>query len=91
MLNKLVSKDDIIQALTYIDKNGIPKKRNSTIYNLYYEGKSYPPKYVLSIATKIRSGKELESKVFSGGNETNNFLMSLGFIIRDGNNEIKKA
>jgi hypothetical protein len=90
MLNKQVTKNNIIEALKEIDKNGVPKKRQATKFNLYYEGKSYPPKYVLSIATKIVSGKELEPAVFNGGDETNSFLISLGFIIREGRDELKK-
>ena len=90
MLNRQVTKENIIDALKFIDKNGVPRKRLSTKFNLYYNNKSYPPKYVLSIATKIASGKELESSVFSGGNETNSFLETLGFIIREGSNELKK-
>jgi hypothetical protein len=90
MINKLISKESVIEALALIDKYGVPLNRNSKKYNLYFEGKSYPPKYVLSIASKIASGKELEPSEFNGGDETNNFLIALGFIIREGNNEIVK-
>jgi hypothetical protein len=90
MLNKKVTKQHIIEALKYIDRNGVPKKRQATKFNLYYDGRSYPPKYVLSIATRFASGKELEPSVFNGGKETNSYLSKLGFIIREGNNELKK-
>ena len=84
MINQRVNKQDIIEALALIDKNRIPSNRRSTKYNLYHNNKSYPPKYVLSIATKIATGKELEPSQFNGGAETNNFLMKLGFTIREG-------
>lgn len=90
MLKKEVNKQNVIDALKFIDRNGIPKNRHSTKYNLYHDGKSYPPKYVLSVATRISTGNELEPSMFSGGKETNDFLMLLGFLIRDGNNELKK-
>lgn len=91
MVNQQVKKEHVTEALKLIDKNGVPKNRNSTKYNLYYGGKSYPPKYVLSVATKIASGKELDPSVFNGGKETNSFLNSLSFTIREGNIEVKKV
>jgi len=83
MINKLVKRQHILEALTEIDNNGVPANRRATKYNLYHNGKTYPPKYVLSIATKIATGKELESSQFNGGDETNNFLSTLEFIIRE--------
>jgi hypothetical protein len=88
MINRLVKKEDIIKALKFIDQNGTPKNRLSAKYNLYHNKKNYPPKYVISIATKIATGKELEPSEFNGGVETNNFLISLGFKIREGSIEI---
>ncbi len=90
MVKKEVTNQDILQALHEIDKSGVPKRRQAIKYNLYHDGKSYPPKYVLSLATKYATGKELEATDFSGGDETNNFLSSLGFTIREGSNEVKK-
>ena len=90
MLDRQVTKRNVIDALKVIDKNGVPKRREATKYNLYFDKKSYPPKYVLSIATKIAIGKELAAALFNGGKETNDFLMSLGFTIREGSNELKK-
>src|SRR5438034_10766341 len=54
-----------------------PKKRASTVYDLHYAGKIYPPKYVLSVANKFSNGIELRG--FRGGAETNNFLIARGF------------
>lgn len=83
MINRQVNKKDILKALTFIDKNGVPSNRRATKYNLYYNNKSYPPKYVISIATKIATGRELEPFQFNGGAETNRFLTTLGFTIRE--------
>ncbi|NCC99693.1 MAG: hypothetical protein EOL95_08365 [Bacteroidia bacterium] len=55
----------------------------------YYNDKSYPPKYVLSIATKIATGREIEPSQFNGGDETNNFLTTLGFTIREGSKSLQ--
>jgi hypothetical protein len=88
MLDKRVDRQNVLDALIFIDKNGVPKKRNSTKFTLHQDNKIYPPKYILSIATKIATGKELEPKEFSGGQETNSFLMSLGFTIKEGNKQL---
>ena len=84
MVNNQVIRQHVLSALEEIDKKGVPAKRKSTKYNLYHDNKPYPPKYVLSIATKIAVGKELEPSQFYGGDETNNFLTSLGFTILEG-------
>ena len=42
-----VSRDDILNALQFVDENGVPAQNKSTRYFLLGEnGKSYPPKYV---------------------------------------------
>lgn len=82
MININVNKVDVLKALSYIDENGVPTRRKSTKYYLYYEDELYPPKYVLSIATKIATGKELAPSEFKGGKETNDFLKSLDFIVK---------
>jgi hypothetical protein len=89
MINKKVDRQNVLDALIFIDKFGVPVNRRSTKYNLYQHSKSYPPKYVLSIATKFATGKELEPSEFNGGNETNNFLISLGFVIRKGSQQLQ--
>lgn len=85
MVNRKVNIQDVLEALAFIDKNGVPANRRATRYNLFHNDKSYPPKYVLSNATKIATGRELEPSQFNGGEETNSFLTTLGFTIREGN------
>jgi hypothetical protein len=60
-----------------IDKKLVPKKRNSTKYDLHYDGRTYPPKYVVSVANTFANGPELRG--FKGGPQTNNFLIARGF------------
>ena len=81
MINPNIQKTDILKALDFIDKNGVPKHRKSTKYNLVHNEKSYPPKYVISIAHKFLTGEELDTGQFEGGKQTNNFLSKRGFII----------
>ena len=83
MIPDEIKVEHIKKALEEIDKDAIPPRRESDQYDLEYNGKFYPPKYVISIANKYRDdGKELGSDRFSGGNETVEFLKSRGFSIR---------
>ncbi len=90
MISKNITRENILKAVSEIDKDSIPLNRHSKKYKLYYKGKPYPPKYVLSIANKYANGQELSPNAFSGGTETNSFLMNLGFEIREGHEKIAK-
>lgn len=85
MIPEEIKKIHIIKALEFIDKEGVPKGRQSTRYNLKHNDRLYPPKYVLSIASKFATGSELEANMFHGGYESNTFLSNLGFTIIQGN------
>lgn len=87
MIPKNIKKDDIINAIREVDLNGVPNNRQSTKYRLMYNGRTYPPKYLVSIANKYVNGNVLEPYEFSGGKESNEFLMSLGFEIKKYNDK----
>ena len=78
-----IEREHIIKAIREIDSNGIPSGRESRKFCLIFEGKQYPPKYVLSLANRFATGEELDPSEFSGGQETNNFLKRLGFDIAE--------
>ena len=49
-----IKEQDIIDALKYIDENGVPSQNQSTKYELVTEeGKKYPPKYVIAVAAHL--------------------------------------
>jgi hypothetical protein len=48
---------------------------------LLANGRKYPPKYVLALAAKHATGNELPSDEFSGGEQTNSILRTLGYEI----------
>lgn len=76
-----INKQDIIEALKYINENGVPSQNQSTKYELVSEdGKKYPVKYVIAVAAHIANGAGIE---ISGYNsvEAKNFLKSHGFRI----------
>jgi 5-methylcytosine-specific restriction protein B len=80
-----VFRGHIMAAIKEIDRDGVRNGRQSTTYDLLYNNKSYPPKYVLSLAMKYSTGKELEPNEFEGGENTDAFkrLEQLGFKIVD--------
>ena len=80
MIPKSIKREHIIKAIEEIEKNGVPKRKNSKKFFLEFN-KNYPPKYVISLANKYTNGKELDLMSFSGGKETNDSLKKLGFTI----------
>ena len=52
-----LKKQDVIDALKFIDENGVPEHNTSVKYVLVSEdGKRYPPKYVVAVADHLASG-----------------------------------
>ena len=70
MIPKNIDRKAVLAAIQNIDENGIPRTRLSRTYNLKYNGRFYPPKYLISVANKIINGNELEPFAFGGGAET---------------------
>jgi hypothetical protein len=73
----------VIMAIQEIDSKGIPSGRESRKFNLIFEGRKYPPKYVLSLSNRYAEGKQLDPSQFGGGSETNSYLRRLGFVVRE--------
>jgi len=81
MIPKNIKREDILKAIDEVEKVGVPEGRSSKKFLLEYDGKFYPPKYIISLANKYANGIELDSSEFGGGKETNDFLRVLGFNI----------
>lgn len=78
-----LSKQNILDAMKYIDSNGIPKKNESTKYLLVSdEGKKYPPKYVVAVANHLATGQEITTEEFTS-QEAKMFLTSIGYNVED--------
>ena len=76
-----LKKQDIIDALNFIDTNGVPGHNTSLKYDLVSEdGKKYPPKYVIAVANHLANGVDISTESFNSV-EIRNFLESLGFTI----------
>ena len=76
-----IEKQHVLAALAEIDTNGVPLGRGSRSFDVVYDGKSYPPKYVISLAVKHATGTELDPSSFIGGEPTNSTLRDLGFEV----------
>lgn len=83
-----VQKQDILKALDYIDKNGVPSHNESIKYSLISDsGKKYPPKYVIAVARHLRYGTPITTQDFVSVDAVKR-LKSLGFSF-DGDYELR--
>lgn len=91
MFPKNIIKEHLEKAIEEIDRVGIRKGRHSSTYDLIHNGKSYPPKLVLSIANRYANGSELQSSDFVGGEGTPAFklLEEAGYKIIQKNDPLK--
>lgn len=81
-----VSREDILNALQFVDENGVPAQNKSTRYFLLGEsGKSYPPKYVIAVANHLANGAAIDTSGYNAI-EAKNYLKNKGFTIT-GNQE----
>lgn len=78
-----LKKENIIEALRYIDENSIPFHNQSTKYELVTEdGKRYPPKYVVAVAAHLANGIDISTNGFNAV-EAKGYLESQGFTIEE--------
>ena len=76
-----LKKQDVIDALKFIDKNGVAEHNTSVKYVLVSEdGKKYPPKYVVAVADHLANGTDISTESFNS-DDAKNYLESLGFSI----------
>jgi len=80
---KDIKREHVLKALEEIDRMGIPPDARSTTYDLIEGQRGYPPKLVLSLASKNASGQEFDRSLFSGGEASPAFalLRKLNFHI----------
>jgi len=81
-LAKEFTKEEIIKAIQYIDEFN-PELEKSTVHDLIYKGKTYPPKEVVRWAARLKNLPNWETYTLSGGENTNAPLRKLGFEIQN--------
>ncbi|EJG1862194.1 HNH endonuclease [Vibrio parahaemolyticus] len=72
----------IEKAIERIEIEGIPNSRKSVHYDFVYKGKSFPPKLVISYASKFAFGEELSSYDFNAV-RARDYLRARGYIVND--------
>lgn len=76
-----ISKQNVVDALEFIDEHGVPFHNQSTKYELVAEGgKKYPPKYLIAVAAHIATGEEISTEGFNAV-EAISYLRGQGFNI----------
>jgi 5-methylcytosine-specific restriction enzyme B len=76
-----ISEQNIEDALKFIDKHGVPARNQSTKYELVTDdGKKYPPKYVIAVASHLESGADISTEEFNAV-EAKSYLQSHGYNI----------
>ncbi len=81
-----ITKDHVLAALEFIDKNGVPKNNESDRYDLVIQNngveKKYPPKYVVAVARQSATNGDVSTNDFTAI-DAKNYLEGLGFFIAD--------
>ena len=76
-----ISKQNIVDALKFIDEKGVPSHNQSTKYELVTkDGKKYPTEYVIAVAAHLANGAEISTEGFDAI-ETKSYLQGQGFNI----------
>lgn len=64
------TKQELLNAIKHIDKNpNLRLGRNSNTYDLIYDGVTYPPILVISVANELKGGKEITLSDFSNNTD----------------------
>ena len=74
-----------LRAATQIDREGVPLSRRSYYYDLILGGKSYPPKYIISLANLYATGVEYSPNRFNAV-EARNYFSVRGYQVIDRRN-----
>ena len=84
MIPDNISRSHILKAIDVVDREGVPPRRKSRKFDLLYEGRKYPPKYLVSLANIFVAGEELSPEAFHIYDACR-FLVPLGFdILKEG-------
>ncbi len=78
-----INEQNILDALKYIDENVVSFHNQNSKYELVTEdGKKYPPKYVIAIASHLASGEDISTEAFNEI-EAKNYLQGQGYSIEE--------
>lgn len=84
MIPSFITREDVLEALRLIRQEGVPRRNRSHKYCLVENDRHYPPKYVISRAHEVATGRRLPTSDFSGGQQASNrFLRLRHFRVSD--------
>ncbi len=87
MIPDSVTSVHILRAIGIVNEKGVVNpRRKSRRYDVLYQGRRYPPKYLVSLGCAFVAGRELHYEEFNTY-EAQRFLRSLGFEIVDKQNQ----
>ena len=78
-----ISRDHLVTAIRKIDDDATHAFADSTVYDVLFEGRRYPPKAVVGVAAELVTGSAFMPSDFSGGQDSKCFriLQQNGFSI----------
>lgn len=90
MIPKDLTKQHFGQAAKQIEQDGMPRDRHSVHYDLVIDGKRYPPKYVISLATRFATGREYPAADFNAV-EARAYFLRRGYQVIDRRKEAEET
>ena len=84
MVISQITDQNIIDAMKYIDENGMSSHHLSTYELITDDGKTYPPIYLLAVANHLANGSEISTKNINS-KQAINYLEGLGYKIQKRN------
>lgn len=75
-----LTRDHIVRALRQIDREALPLPP-STVYDLVYRGRRYPPRPVMQLAYQLATGQATAAWPLPAGAPTNKVLEQLDFTV----------
>lgn len=91
MIPKQITREHVRLAAGVLCRNGVPQRHESHAFRVEVDEACYPPKYLISDAARIATGRALSFAEFGGGNETNSYLRRLGFRVSDGPSAVLRS
>lgn len=77
-----IKQEHLDKAVAEIIEKGVPAARKSIHYDYVHSGRLYPPKYIISVASKYAFGKELPPSEFNAV-RARDYLRSRGHKVID--------
>lgn len=84
-----VTLEHVRAAAARIDREGVPPRRAARSTVALLDGREYPAKYLLGLASEEATGRPLDSERYTGGKATAAVLANLGVDVRHGESLVR--